>query len=62
MREYSKSECDEVLRETIRESVDSISPPPLEESWARFENKLKEQEKAENHIKALYARSMSISY
>jgi len=32
MREYSKSACDEVLRANIHESVDTISPPPLEES------------------------------
>jgi len=44
MREYSKSEC---------ESVDTISPPPLEESWLRFEQKLLEQAKAEKQIIAL---------
>lgn len=45
MKQYSKSELDKVVKETVRETVDSITPPPLEESWARFEKKLQEQQK-----------------
>ncbi|SFR18821.1 hypothetical protein, partial [Desulfoscipio geothermicus] len=36
MKQYTKSELDKVVKETVRETVDSITPPPLEESWARF--------------------------
>lgn len=46
MKQYTKSELDKVVKETVRETVDSITPPPLEESWARFEEKLQEQETA----------------
>ncbi|MCL6478117.1 MAG: DUF4367 domain-containing protein [Peptococcaceae bacterium] len=45
MKQYSEAELDKIIRETVREMVDSITPPPLEESWARFEKKLREQQK-----------------
>lgn len=48
MRQYSEAELDKIIQETVREMVDSITPPPLEESWARFEKKLGEQQKAYN--------------
>lgn len=56
MKQYSKSELDKVVKETVRETVDSITPPPLEESWARFEKKLQKQEKAlhKNKRKSLF--------
>jgi hypothetical protein len=50
-QQYIKSELDKVVKETVRETVDSITPPPLEESWARFEKKLQEQEKASHKNK-----------
>ncbi|KAF1084206.1 Transposase, Mutator family [Sporotomaculum syntrophicum] len=61
MREYTKSECDKILSEVIHESVISITPPPLEDSWVRFEKKLQNQVIAENHIKALYAKGIPTS-
>mgnify|MGYP001323233519 CR=1 FL=1 len=44
MKQYSESELDKMIKETVRDTVDSITPPPLEESWARLEKKLQEQD------------------
>ena len=49
MKHYSESELDKTIKETVCEMVESVTPPPLEESWARFEKKLKEQQKTDNH-------------
>lgn len=45
MRHFSEAELDKIIQETVREMVDSVTPPPLEESWARFEKKFIEQQK-----------------
>ncbi len=46
MRHYSDSELEQIIKEAIRKEVESAVPPPLEESWAKFEKKLQEREKA----------------
>lgn len=43
VKQYSDSELDKLIKETVHEIMDSAVPPPMEESWARFEQKLKEQ-------------------
>jgi len=45
MKHYSKSELNRVVKATVRETVDSVTPPPLEESWAKFEKRFQEQQK-----------------
>jgi len=58
MKHYSETELDKVIKEAVCEMVDSVTPPPLEESWARFEKKLKEQQKTDHkkRKKLLYLR------
>lgn len=45
MKHYTETELDQAIKETVCEMVDSTTPPPLEESWLRFEKKLKDQQK-----------------
>lgn len=42
MKQYSDSELDKLVKEVVQKMVESATPPPLEESWARFEKKLRE--------------------
>lgn len=44
MKQPSDFELEKLLRDSIREMVESADPPPLEQSWARFEKKLKEEQ------------------
>ena len=44
MRQYSDFEVEGTIKATVHEMVDSATPPPLEESWARFEKKIKKQQ------------------
>lgn len=43
-KNYSDIELDKLIKEAVHEMVESATPPPLEESWARFEKKLREQQ------------------
>ncbi|NLI14359.1 MAG: DUF4367 domain-containing protein [Peptococcaceae bacterium] len=43
MKQHADIEMERLIKEAVREMVGSATPPPLEESWARFEKKLKEQ-------------------
>lgn len=45
MKQYSDAELDKLIKEAVCEMVDSVDPPPLEESWARFEKKYYGQKK-----------------
>lgn len=44
MKRYSDIEVEKLIKESVHEMVDSVTPSPLEESWARFEKILKEQQ------------------
>lgn len=44
MKQPSDIELEKIIKDTVREMVESSAPPQLEESWARFEKKLKEQQ------------------
>lgn len=44
MKQPSDIELEKLIKDSVREMVESAAPPPLEQSWARFEKKLKEQQ------------------
>lgn len=48
MKQYSDIELDKLIDDAVKEMVESATPPPLEESWARFEKKLKERQQLSN--------------
>lgn len=48
MKQYSNIELEKLIDDAVNEMVESATPPPLEESWARFEKKLKKQQQLSN--------------
>jgi len=44
MKQPSDIELEKLIKDSVREMVESAAPPPLEESWARFEKKLKDKQ------------------
>lgn len=43
MKDLSDCELEQEIKKVVCELVESVTPPPVEESWARFEAKLKAQ-------------------
>ena len=43
MEDLTDYELDQEIKKVVREMVESVTPPPVDESWARFEAKLDAQ-------------------
>ncbi|OPY57653.1 MAG: hypothetical protein A4E55_01499 [Pelotomaculum sp. PtaU1.Bin035] len=43
MKQHSDIRMERLIKEAVCDMVESANPPPLEESWGKFEKKLKEQ-------------------
>ncbi|MBO8127641.1 MAG: DUF4367 domain-containing protein [Peptococcaceae bacterium] len=50
MPKYTDEQIDNIIREIIQERMKNADPPPAEEAWQRFQQRLMEREKAKNRI------------
>lgn len=44
MKQLSGVDLEKLIQDSVREMVEAAAPPPLDQSWARFEKKLQEQQ------------------